>query len=214
MTFWIVLVSILFALWLLGRIRLGAIAAYSEGGFFLTAKVGPKLIQIIPSNTTKKDKAEKKTKKSPTQSSAEDEAGKSHRTVKDTVSVALRFLPLIGDAAGRLKRKIRIDNVMLHVIWGTSDPADAAKGYGAANAVMGVLWPAIEHNFKVKDHDLDVAVDFERDKPEVICNAQISISIGQIVMVVLILGLKALKIYLGMRRDISQKNDNEKAVQA
>lgn len=214
MTFWIVLAGVLLVLWLLGQIRVAATADYSTAGFFLTAKVGPKHIVIIPSKASKKDKAAKKSDEPAVQSKSTDETNKPQRKIKDTVSVALRFLPLVCDAAGLLIRKICIDNVLIHLIWGAADPADAAKGYGAANAVMGVLWPAIEHNFKVKDHDLDVAIDFERDKPEVICNAQISISIGQIVTVVLILGLKALKIYLGMRRDISLKNDNEKAVQA
>ena len=103
---------------------------------------------------------------------------------------------------------------MLHVIWGASDPADAAKGYGAANVVMGILWPAVEHNFKVKEHDLNVDIDFEREKPELIFDARITITIGQIVALLVTLGLKALKIHLGMRRDKAPKNENEKAVQA
>lgn len=214
MTFWIVLAGVLLVLWLLGLIRVAATADYSEAGFFLIAKVGPKQIRIIPSKASKKDKSAKKSNESTVESKSTDDANKPQRKIKDTVSVALRFLPLVGDAAGLLIRKICIDNVLIHLIWGASDPADAAKGYGAANAVMGVLWPVIEHNFKVKEHDLDVVIDFEREKPELICNAQISISIGQIVTIVLILGLKVLKIYLGMRRDTSQKNDNEKAVQA
>ena len=57
-------------------------------------------------------------------------------------------------------------------------------------------------------------VDFEHDKPELIGNAQISITIGQILALVMVLGVKALKIYLGVRRDRSPKNENEKAVQA
>ena len=152
MTFWVVLVGILLALWLLGQIRVGAIATYSEAGFFLTAKVGSKRILIIPSKASKKDNTEKKTRKAAA-SAATDEADKPHRSVKDTVSVALHYLPLVGDAVGQLKRKIRIDNVVLRIIWGASDPADAAKGYGAANAAMGILWPMVEHNFRVKDYD-------------------------------------------------------------
>ena len=211
MTFWLILAGVLLVLWLLGQVRVAATADYSDAGFFLTAKVGPKQIIILPSKTSKKDKS---SNKSAVESKTTDDDNKPQKKTKDTVSVALRFLPLVGDAAGLLIRKICINNVLIHLIWASSDPADAAKGYGAANAVMGVLWPAVEHNFKVKEHDLDIVVDFERENPELICNAQISISIGQIVTIVLILGVKALKIYLGMRRDTSSKKDNEKAVQA
>ena len=210
MTFWIVLVGVLFALWLLGRIRVRAIGSYSESGLFLNVKVGPKLIRIIPSNASKKEAAEKKTKKSV----AADETEKTRRSTMDTVSVALRFVSLVGEAAGRLIRRIRIDNIVLRIIWAASDPADAAKGYAAANAAMGIIWPMAEHNFNVKEYDLSVNVDFEREKPELVGNAQITITIGQIFSLLLILGFKALKIYLGIRRDKAPKNENEKAVQS
>lgn len=214
MTFWIVLVGVLLALWLLGRIRVGAAAAYSEAGFFLSVKAGPAHIQILPAPAPKKEKTPKKPKKTATQPVAADGAAKPKRNVKDTVSVVLRFLPLVGEAAGRFKRKIRIDYIKLHIIWGASDPAAAAKGYGAGNAAMGILWPVVEHNFKVKERDLHVDVDFDRTKPEFVGEARITITIGQCFSLALILGMKALKIYLGIRREKSDKTNNEKAVQA
>lgn len=214
MTFWIVLAGILLLFWVLGRIRLGAEAAYSEAGFRLTVKVGPKRIQIIPSKTPKKEKQSKEPQETDAQHAAQEDASKPKKSIADTVSTALRFMPLVGEAAGRLKRKIRIDRIHLRVIWGASDPADAAKGYGAGNVAMGILWPIVEHNFKVKEYDLSVDVDYEREKPELVGDAQISITIGQVITLVLILGVKALKIYLGIRREKTQKTKNEKAVQA
>lgn len=214
MTFWIVLAGILLVLWLLGRIRVGAAAAYSEAGFFLSVKIGPARIQILPSQTQKKEKTPKKPKESTDQPAVSDNATKPKRNVKDTVSVVLRFLPLVGEAAGRFKRKISIDYIKLHIIWGASDPAAAAKGYGAGNAAMGILWPVVEHNFKVKEHDLRVDVDFEQTKPEFVGEARITITIGQCFSLALILGMKALKIYLGIRREKTEITKNEKAVQA
>ena len=214
MTFWIVLAGILLVFWLLGRIRLGAAVAYSEAGFFLNVKIGPARIQILPAKTPKKEKQPKKPKAVADQSATADGAVKPKRNMKDTVSNVLRFLPLVGEAAGQLKRKIRIDRVELHIIWGALDPADAATGYGAGNVVMGILWPAVEHNFKVKEHDLSVDVDFERTKPQFVGDARITITIGQCFSLALALGIKALKIYLGIRREKSEKTENEKAVQA
>lgn len=212
MTFWIVLAGVLLALWLLGRIRVGVAVSYSEAGFSLTAKAGPAHIQILPAQTPKKDKPPKKPKKAVDQPAPSDVAAKPKRNVKDTVSAALRFLPLVGEAAGRFRRKIRIDYVMLRIIWGASDPADAAKGYGTGNAVMGILWLAVEHNFNVKERELSVEVDFEQTQPEFLGEARVTITVGQCVSLALILGIKALKIYLGMRREKTVKTENEKAV--
>ena len=214
MTFWIVLAGVLLVFWLLGRIRLGVAVAYSEAGFFLSVKIGPARIQILPANTLKKEKQPKKPKVVADQSAAADDVVKPKRNVKDTVSNVLRYLPLVGEAAGQLKRKIRIDRVELHIIWGVSDPADAATGYGAGNVAMGILWPAVEHNFKVKEYDLSVDVDFERTKPEFKGDARVTITIGQCFSLALALGIKTLKIYLGIRREKSEKTENEKAVQA
>lgn len=213
MTWLIVLGCVLLAIWLIGRIRIGAAASYSDEGLAVSLKAGPKKLQILPAQAAKKEKQPSKAKKEK-KSSAEAEQPKPQRNAKDTVSLALKFLPLLGEAAGRLRRKIRIDRLKLHVVWGAEDPAAAAKGYGAGHAAMGILWPVIEHNFKVKEHDLRVDVDFERRKPELIADAQVSITIGQCFGLGINLGIKALKIYLGIRREQTDKTKNEKAVQA
>ena len=129
MTFWVVLVCVLLAIWLIGHIRLGAVVAYSESGFALSVKAGPKRIQILPAK--KKVGKKKPDKEKNTKEKTKGKPEKPKRAVKDTVSAVMQFLPLVGEAAGRFKRKIRIDYVRLHIIWGSSDPAVAAKGYGA-----------------------------------------------------------------------------------
>lgn len=210
MILWIVLAGILLVFWLLGRIRIGAAVSYSEDGFFLSVKAGPVRIRVLPAKKTAKKPA-KKTVKKPAAAGRTKKPGPNRR---DTISAACRFLPLLGEAAGRFRRKIRIDYVKIHIIWGAVDPAAAAKGYGTGNAIMGILWPVIEHNFNVKRRDLGVDVDFERTKPELIGEAQVTITIGQSLTLALLLGGKALKIYLGIRREKAQKTEIEKAVQA
>ena len=141
MTGLIVAGCILLVLLLLGQLRVGASAAYSESGFFLKIKAGPVRIQILPSKKKKRERPPKPRKKHPAEGAKPaPQSGK-----KNTLSLALRFLPLLAEAAGRFKRKIRIDRLRLHVIWGAPDPAAAAKGFGAGNAAMGMLWPLFEH---------------------------------------------------------------------
>lgn len=207
MTALIVLGCVMLALILIGQIRVGAAVEYSEAGLLLALRVGPVRVQLYP---MKKRAGTKETKPKRASKHPADSGAAARRTSgKDTLKLALRFVPLLGEAAGRFKRKIRIDRLSLRVIWAASDPATAAMGYGAGNAALGMIWPVIEHNFKVKDRDLRVDVDFERKKPELEARAQATLTIAQGVTLAVSLGWKALKLYLGYRRE--QKN--QKAVQ-
>lgn len=210
MTALIVLGCILLALVLLGQIRVGAAVNYSEAGLFLKVKAGPVRIQVLPAKerSKKRGKKPKPASKHPAQEGAK---AQKTRSIKDTLSLALRFVPLLGEAAGKLLRKIRIDYLNLHVIWGSADPASAAMGFGAGNAALGILWPILEHNFHVKKHDLRVNVDFERKTPALCAQVQATLTVGQIVSLGLRLGVKALKIFLGVRRE---QTEQKKAVQA
>lgn len=212
MTALIVIGCILLALVLIGQIRVGAAVDYSEAGLFVKVKVGPLRIQILPAKERKKkQKKEKKPKPASRHPAEEGAKAETKRSVKNTLSLALRFVPLLGEAAGRLKRKIRIDRLVLHVVWGSADPASAAMGFGAGNAALGMLWPVFEHNFHIKKHDLRVDVDFARKTPALTARAQATMTIGQILSLGLRLGGKALKIYLGVRRE---QTEQKKAVQA
>lgn len=206
MTALLVIVCILLALFLLSLIRVGASVSCSKKGFQLAVKAGTFRIQLFPRKKAGKEKQKKPPSRHPADAGAKPAQEKKP---KDTVALALRFVPLLGEFAGRLRRRIRIDRLVLHVIWGASDPAAAARGYGAGNAVLGIVWPIIEHNFHVKDYDLSVDVDFDRQRPEFAADAQITLTIGQGAALAFYLGIHALKIYLGYRRE---KNE-QKAVQ-
>lgn len=206
MTGWIVIGCILLFLILIGQIRIGVKVDFSEAGLFLNVKVGPFQFRVLPAGEQKAKKAKATKTVEQTDGAVTDKK----KRVKDTLSLALRFVPPLGEAAGRLKRKIRIDHLLLHVVWGADDPAAAAMGYGAGNAAIGILWPVVDNNFKVKEHDLQVDVDFERATPALSAMAQATLTVGQSLKLALILGFKALNIFLGYRRE--QKE--QKAVQS
>ena len=207
MTVLIVLACVLLVLWLLCQIRIGIRVDYSEAGLLVIAKAGPYSVPVYPAKEKPQKTRKVKTAKQPEQS-----VEKTKRSVRDTVAVVRKFVPLVGQAAGRLQRKIRIDWLKFHVIWANADPASAAIGYGAGNALLGFLWPVLDNNFKIKEHDLRVDVDFARTVPAVTLSARATLTIGQCFSMGIRLGIRALKIYLGIRRE-SQQN-TEKAVQA
>ncbi len=204
--------GILVALFLLCQIRIGALVDYGSAGLFLKLKFGPWFLSVLPSEEKPKKRKEKASKPAKQTQKTAQEQPKPKRSVKDTIALVRAFVPLVGEAAGHMMRKIRIDVLKIHVIWASSDPASAAMGYGAGNALLGMLWPVFEHNFKVKERDLRVDVDFERSTPVVTISARATLTIGQGLSLGFRLGIKACKIYLGFGR--GGKQNIEKAVQA
>ena len=109
-----------------------------------------------------------------------------------TLSRLMKLLPIVGQACGALKRKIRIDNLELELIWGGSDPAAIALGYGQANAALGMLWPILDHNFKVKRHSFQIELDYNRREPAVEAQAAVTLTVGQMLSLGTRYGVKAL----------------------
>lgn len=184
MTGWLIAGGVLLLLVLLGQIRLGVAAGCPEdGAFYLSLRIGPFRFKLLPAR--KKSEAPQKSKKPP-KGKKKKKMRKGHEQKKptagrraDMLSLALRIVPPAAKAAGRMLRKIRIDRLEMHLIWAADDPASAATGYGKAQAAMGILWPPLEHNFRVKERDLTVDVDFDRAKPVLIAHMQMTLTLGQ-----------------------------------
>lgn len=191
MTFWKVLLIILLVLWLISLIRIGGRVSYGEAGLFVTALAGPFQIQILPAKPKKEKKPRKKPKKEKPPV-AEKHKKKPKEGQPGTLSRLMKLLPVVGQACGALKRKIRIDDLELELIWGGSDPAAIALGYGQANAVLGMLWPIFDHNFKVKRHSFQIGLDYERTVPAAEIRAAVTLTVGQIVTLGTRYGVKAL----------------------
>lgn len=191
MTFWKVLLIILLVLWLISLIRIGGRVSYGEAGLFVTALAGPLKIQILPVKPKKEKKPRKKPKKEKLPP-AEKHKKEPKEGQPSTLSRLMKLLPVVGQACGALKRKIRIDNLELELIWGGSDPAAIALGYGQANAVLGMLWPIFDHNFKVKRHSFQIGLDYERTAPAAEVRAAVTLTVGQIFALGTHYGVKAL----------------------
>ena len=94
------------------------------------------------------------------------------------MALVKKFLPLIAEAAGRMKRKIRIDVLRLDLTVAAADPAAAAMAFGGANAFLGMIWPLIEQNFNVQQRCIRTKADFQAQRPTVVLFAQLTLSIG------------------------------------
>ena len=203
MTVWIVLLIILLIFWLISLIRVGGRVRYGEAGLFAYALAGPLKIQLFP---TKPKEEKPKKKKKPKKAKHKFEKPKPEGQ-PGTLSRLMQLLPVVGQACGALKRKIRINDLKVDLIWGGSDPAAIAIGYGQANAALGMLWPLRDNNFKVKRHSFQIGMDYGRTQPAVELEAALTFTIGQIIALGVHYGVKALIIWVRSGRPVKKRQE-------
>ena len=191
MTWLKILAVMLIVLALIGQIRLGGAVCYNSGGLYVHLWFGKFRFQLYPVKKQKKEKPPKE-KQAKAEEAAEEKGG--------SVELAKRYLPLACEAAGELKRKIRIDHLDIFFTAASADAADAALAFGYANIALGMLWPLFEQNFQVKEHDLRTSVDFDSDRPTVYVYGALSLKVGQLLGFLFRYGWKALKIYMETKK--------------
>ena len=114
----------------------------------------------------------------------------------------LRLVNLALSTLGDLRRKLRVEELTLHVTFAGDDPADTALHYGQAWAAVGALMPALDRLFVIKKRDICPILDYNREQMSVDAHLILTITIGR----ALALGLKA---GLGFLKLL---NDSKKAV--
>lgn len=203
MTVWIVLGAIVAALVLLSLIRVGGTVEYSRSGTLVHLRAGALRIQVYPPKPRKKsgEKKPKRAKKSAKPQKEEQPEPKPGGRL-DTLKA---MLPLVADAAGQLRRKVRVDRLLLDVTAAAPDPAMAALSFGGVNAAIGMIWPLLENNFNIGDRRIRTKVDFNLTEPEAYLYASFSLRVGQAVVLALTLGMKFLKLWSGRNQEQTKK---------
>lgn len=192
----------------LAWIPLGIRVNYDEAGFEARVIAGPVTITLFPRKKRKKkpkttDSSEKTTEET-TKASSEKKRPKTETTDKDEPGMQSggsleRFVPWIRlglDFLGDLQRKIRLDNLYLHVVLAGDDPCDLAVNYGRAWAVVGDLLPKLEQVFVIGKRDIQVNCDFAAEKITVAARGDMRITLGRTLCLGVIYGIRALKIIL------------------
>lgn len=187
MSWWQISLLVLFFIWLLGRIRVGGDVEYSAEGLRARIRLGIFHLTVFPLKK-KPRKAEQKgtkpkEKKTKPSKEKKPKQGGSLGRFKGYVSLGC-------EAAGALKRRIRIDDLKLDLLMAGEDAYQVAMGFGHANAVLGMLWPLLDQNFEVKDHRFRTGVDFLKPKPEIYAFAAFSARIGQLISFAIRYGIK------------------------
>lgn len=192
----------------LAWLPLGIRVSYGEAGFEAQVIAGPVKVTLFPRKKRKKkpktaDSSEKTTEET-TKASSEKKRPKTETTGKDEPGMQSggsleRFVPWIRlalDFLGALQRKIRLDNLYLHVVLAGDDPCDLAVNYGRAWAVVGDLLPKLERVFVIGKRDIQVNCDFAAEKITVAARGDMTITLGRTLCLGMIYGIRALKIIL------------------
>lgn len=180
---WIVLGCVVLVLALLLLVPVRAKASYSKEGARLALALGPITVPVVP-RPAKRRKKKKKKQPQEREKVPQPEKGEGQKLLETILSPGSwkkfrRYLPLICEAAGELRRKMIVRRLKIHLVWAGEDPASAAIGYGMINGVIGGIWNLIDGSFRVKDHKFVVDLDYDKKEPQVAAQAVVSLTVGQ-----------------------------------
>ena len=195
---WLVALLILF---LLAILPLGASVLYDEDGPRVRIVAGPVKIQVFPmKKKAKKDKPKKEAKKKPAK--AEKPAKKPAPKPKSGGSWT-DFLPLVQvalDLLNDFRRKLRVNELKLHLTMAGDDPCDLAVNYGRMNASLAALIAQLERFLVIKKRDVHIDCDFAADETVILARLDLTITLGRILSIAAVYGVRGLKTFLNIKK--------------
>lgn len=196
---WLIAFIIIF---LLAILPLGASVKYNSEGPLVRIIAGPIRFTVFPmKKKEKKEKKpkEKKAKKAKSKAEPKKTQEKPKEEKKEKGGSILDFLPLVQvalDLLNDFRWKLRLNRLELKLIMAGDDPADLGMNYGRAWAAVGNLVPMLERSFVIKKKDIEVECDFTTSETLVIARLDITITLGRIIALVVVNGIRALREYL------------------
>ena len=195
---------------ILAVLPLGVRVRYNSAVLILRVIAGPLKITVFPRK--KKPKKQKVKQKKPKEeqnaepSASEDkppQPPEAQPEQKEKGGSIARFLPFIKlglKFLGDFRRKLRLDNLYVRLILAGDDPCDLAVNYGRIWAAVGNLMPQLERLFVIKKRDIQVECDFTASETCVVAHLDITITLGRLLALALVYGVRVLIEFLSMKR--------------
>ncbi|MBO5727714.1 MAG: DUF2953 domain-containing protein [Oscillospiraceae bacterium] len=199
---WIAL-GVAAALLLLGQLRVGCVAHYSQEGFGLSVRLGAVRVKLLPAKPREK-KPKKKTKAPPTQTEK--------RPIGGVVTTLVELLPAVLDAVKALFCRLRADKLELLLTVSLPDPADTAIRYGQANALLASLWTPLTQVLEVEDGHARVEMDYEGERTHIYLYVSLYLKLYQLVALAAVLGWRALRVLMKNRSVLSKTTRKSEVV--
>ena len=191
---------ILVLLLLLLLMPVGADVSYAEGQLTVKAKAGLIRIQIVPGKPKQKEKPKAEQENTVGEKKEKVKKPKSEKKLKLTKDDIFTLLGIVLRTLRRFRRHLSLDLLRLHWTAGAGDPYDAVIQYGAMNAGLSTLLPLAEEVLKIRERDLQTAVDLDAQAPRIDARIVATIQIWEILFIVIFAGAAALSWYLKKRK--------------
>ena len=195
---------LLLALALIALLPLGFVLSWGAEGLSLDLRLGALRFRVFPSRRAGR--------RGSGGGGAASGKKKKRKTSGGASGIGLRDLPELAelalDALGRFRRRARIDELTLHLVFGGANGDGTVLLYGGINALLSSLLPAFHRAFRVRREDIQTAMDFELDRN--ICELRVAAvwRIGSLVRILFAAGLAFLRWRRGRRaRQISAAAD-------
>ncbi len=192
---WLIALGILV---LLAILPLGVAVRYSDAGPLVKLIAGPIRLRLFPRKKTESQKKKAQPKEQKPKGKE-----KSKAPTEEKGGSLTDFLPLIRialDFLNGFRRKLRIKRLDVKLIMAAEDPCDLAINYGKAWAAVGNLWPLLERCFVIKKRNVEVACDFTASETLVIARAEITVTLGRLLCLLVYHGIRVLKAYLNIQK--------------
>ena len=198
---WLIFLAILV---LLAILPLGASVLYDADGPRVRIVAGPVKIQVFPmKKKPKKDKTKKeKPQKEPKKPAQAGEAQKPFPKPK-TGGSWTDFLPLVQvvlDLLNDLRRKLRVNHLLLHLTLAGDDPCDLAVNYGRMNASLAALIAQLERVLVIQKRDVHVDCDFTANETVILARLDLTITLGRILSIAVRHGVRGLMTFLKIKK--------------
>lgn len=187
---WLIALGVLI---LLGCMPLGVSAVYDAGGPIAKLFAGPIRFTLFPRKN--KEKPKPVAKETP-QESVKQEAAPATEKKGGSFTDFLPLVKIATDFLGDFQRKLRVKRLEMHLCMAGGDPCDLGINYGRAWAAVGNLMPQLERLFVIKKRDVQVLCDFTQSQTTLYVRADITITLGRLLGLLLRYGWRALKEYL------------------
>ena len=201
---------------LLAVLPLGVSVNYDSDGPLVKIIAGPIRLTVFPRRSKQKKEPKKEEKKpDPEQAKkAAEEAAlpkppQPPKPVKEkkpkekkggSLTDFIPFVKLGLNFLGDFRRKLRLNNLELKLVLASTDPCDLAVNYGKTWAAVGNLMPALERWFVIKKRNVEVECDFTASQTLVTARLDISITLGRLISLIAVYGVRALKEFLNFKK--------------
>lgn len=192
----------------LAILPLGVRVHYDADGPLVKIVLGPIKFTVFP----RPKKEPKETKKPEEKKAAEEDnlpkppqpppepKPKKEKTQGGSLTDFFPFVKLIFDFLGDFRRKLRMKELYLRLILASDDPCDLAVNYGKTWAAVGNLIPALERWFVIKKRDVEVECDFAASETLVIARADLTITLGRLLALIVVYGIRAVREFLTIQK--------------